>query len=35
MRDGTPLNDATLANLAGAARRFGVVVPNEWKRPRS
>jgi len=34
MRDGIPLNDATLADLAAAARRFGVVIPNEWTRPQ-
>jgi hypothetical protein len=31
---GIPLNDATLADLAGVARRFGVVIPNEWTRPQ-
>jgi LDH2 family malate/lactate/ureidoglycolate dehydrogenase len=34
MRDGVPLNDATLADLAGAACRFGVVIRNEWTRPQ-
>jgi LDH2 family malate/lactate/ureidoglycolate dehydrogenase len=33
IRDGIPLNAATLADLAVTARRFGVVIPDEWARP--
>jgi hypothetical protein len=32
MRDGIPLNDSTLADLADAARRFGVVISGAGRK---